>query len=165
MEEHDGPTRRRLNKSKTPMMRPVTFNDDEIEGMTRAIMKAHETEAIRTNCLPGVRQNGEGTISSILSTVFLPIFDTPTSERYMDLTEQLTVLTSKTVKDHPFVDGNKRTALKTMLAMILMYGGSMNVTDSSSIEKNILAGWIINLASGRSIHDSTMELRTMIDWG
>lgn len=165
MEEHDESTRKRLNRSNTPMMKPATFNDDEIEGMTKAIMKAHDTEAIRTKCLPGVRQNGEGTISSILSTVFLPIFDTPTSERYRDLTEQLTVLASKIVKDHPFVDGNKRTALKTILAMILMCGGSMNVIDSSSIENNILAGWIINLASGRSIHDSTMELRTMIDWG
>ena len=70
-----------------------------------------------------------------------------------DLALQAAVLAHGIAETQPFVDGNKRTALVTMLTFLEVNGQRVRATDPE------LADWIISLGRGRTPESLAASIR------
>lgn len=83
------------------------LGEDEFDDFVTAILELH-AQAIKGKPALNVDvPEAQGIVSSILSSVMCPYFG---SMKYDCLVRQVAVLTIFVAKDHPFADGNKRTA-------------------------------------------------------
>jgi death on curing protein len=91
-----------------------------------------------------------GRLESALATPQQTMFG---RELYLDLVSKAAILMYLLVKNHPFVDGNKRTGVLSMLRFLLLNGHTLNATNdelyqvtiaiaSSAMDKDELSAWI-----------------------
>ncbi len=92
----------------------------------------------------------EGLLESALASPRQTMFD---EELYPDLAAKAAILLIGLVKNHPFIDGNKRTAFLTMLRFLEMNGYTLAASDgelfdliqttaSAQFEKTQIADWL-----------------------
>ena len=70
-----------------------------------------------------------------------------------DLASQAAVLAQGVALDHPFIDGNKRTAFLVLLAFLDLNGWQLQAPDA------VIAAWIIRLVEGAPVNDFAAWLR------
>ena len=70
-----------------------------------------------------------------------------------DPATQAAVLAHGVALDHPFVDGNKRTAFLALLAVLERNGWRLPASDAQ------IAGWIVRLVAGASANDFAAWIR------
>ena len=75
---------------------------------------------------------------------------------FADLALQATVLAHGIAETQPFVDGNKRTALVSMLTFLEINGYPVNASDRE------LADWILAFSRGASPHDVAEIVRSRV---
>jgi death-on-curing protein len=73
-----------------------------------------------------------------------------------DVALQAAVLAHRIAETQPFVDGNKRTALVSMLTFLELNGYTLSATDQE------LAAWIISFSSGTTPEQIAEQLRSRI---
>jgi len=78
----------------------------------------------------------------LLSAINRPFQTFDGKELYPEPFEKAAALGESLIINHPFVDGNKRTALLAMLALLKEYGIDLSVTD------NDLYSFIIKMSTG-----------------
>lgn len=103
---------------------PIEFSrESELCDMVASIIELHER--IR----PGLYVD-EARVEPCVSSTFFSSFG---SMPFRTLTEQVANLAHKLAKDHPFLDGNKRTAVMAPLSVLETYGYMTLDVDSDAI--------------------------------
>jgi death-on-curing protein len=91
-----------------------------------------------------------GRLESALATPQQTMFG---EELYPDLTSKAAILFYLLVKNHPFLDGNKRTGFLSLLRFLVVNGFALDATDdelfhftldvaTSAIDKDAIGAWI-----------------------
>ena len=91
-----------------------------------------------------------GLLESALATPRQTMFD---EELYPDVVSKAAILVYLLIKNHPFVDGNKRTGLLCLLRFLAVNGFAVDVTDddlyqftldvaTSALSKDAIGAWI-----------------------
>ncbi|MFY4662218.1 Fic family protein [Scardovia wiggsiae] len=80
-------------------------------------------------------------LKTVLDNVFHPLFGPPLENRFKDAFAQLAHCMVIIAKDHIFLDGNKRTAVKCM-SIWYNYGVKLDIDDPPDPEKNLIYKWI-----------------------
>lgn len=119
----------------------------EIEFMVDDVLSFHEDMASLFAMEKGVRDFG-----LLESAVSAPFQSFGGVELYPTVTEKAARLCYGLAKNHPFFDGNKRTALHTMLVYLAVHGLALPVDDEE------LEGMIIDVACGK------MDLQGLSRW-
>ena len=129
-------------------IRPVVIDDEiQIDALVEDIARFHN-DAIKIKGYAGSaaerdkRQLQEKQyLKTVLDNVFHPLFGTPLENRFKDAFAQLAHCMVIIAKDHIFLDGNKRTAVKC-LSIWYNYGVKLDIDDPPDPEKNLIYKWI-----------------------
>lgn len=132
-----------------PTIRPLVLDTDEVDTLASMAVVINSRELARTGGVQARGQSDYGRIASIMSTVYATYFGVSPTERYRDFTIQASTMMDMMVSDHPFVDGNKRTALIMTIAIIRVIGFDVNADDTPETDNNILYQLVTGLASSR----------------
>ena len=132
-----------------PTIRPLVLDTDEVDTFASMAVSINSRELARTGGVQARGQSDYGRIASIMSTVYATYFGVSPTERYSDFTVQVVTMMDMMVSDHPFVDGNKRTALIMTIAIIRVIGFDVNADDTSETDNNVLYQLVTGLASSR----------------
>lgn len=143
------------------MRRPISLDDRE-DSFADSIIETHDdVVAIRGF---NAKQNSEEVHELVLSAVthsFCTFFGVSPKDRYDDLFDQLAKFATLLSQDHIFADGNKRTTVKTVMAILAMSGIEMDIEDTPEPESNELYGWIQSVVSHEKSTDELADfLRT-----
>ena len=111
------------------------------------VVKLHEKLIVATGGSHGVRDIGllESAVQGCNQT-----FDD--TELYPTIIEKAARMAYTLCKNHPFVDGNKRTAVTSMLVMLRLNGINLSYTQQELI------------ALGLGIADSNIEYKEILVW-
>ena len=115
----------------------------------RQILLLHEQLLSQTGGLPGLRE--EGLLDSALSA---PFQSSEEVEAYPSLPQKAARLCYGLVKNHPFLDGNKRIGAHAMLIFLAVNG-------SEPVYTQELSGIILAVAAGEKTYEDL--LRWLID--
>lgn len=132
-----------------PTIRPLVLDPGEVDMLAALAVAINSRELERTGGVQARGQSDYGRIASIMSTVYATYFDVSPAERYRDFTVQVVTMMDMMVSDHPFVDGNKRTALIMTITIIRVIGFDVNTDDTPEADDNILYQLVTGLASSR----------------
>lgn len=111
----------------------------------RAVEQIH-AEIIRlTGGLPGVRDRG-----LLHSAVMNPMATFGGRDLYPDLLAKVAALLFGLVKNHPFVDGNKRTALVASAVVLKLNGLRLTASNPEVVE------FMEAVAAGRLVYDDVL---------
>ena len=106
---------------------------------TRQILLLHEQLCAQTGGSQGLRD--EGLLQSALSAPFQSFSGT---DAYPSLQQKAARLAFGLVKNHPFIDGNKRIGAHVMLVFLAINGIELDYTQEELIDI------ILQIASGRA---------------
>lgn len=110
------------------------------------VIRLHSQLIEATGGLAGVKD--KGLISSSLAAVFSTYFGV---EKYPTLEEKAARLCYSLVKNHAFLDGNKRIGVFAMLVFLEINGIVLEVTDDELV-------WLgLGLADGQLEYDQVLE--------
>lgn len=132
-----------------PTIRPLVLDPGEVDMLAALAVAINSRELERTGGVQARGQSDYGRIASIMSTVYATYFDVSPAERYRDFTVQVVTMMDMMVSDHPFVDGNKRTALIMTITIIRVIGFDVNADDTPEADDNILYQLVTGIASSR----------------
>lgn len=104
---------------------------------TQQVIQMHDDLVAATGGTGGVRD--QGLLNSALSAPFQTFGGIPL---YLSLQEQAARLCYGIAKNHPFIDGNKRTAIHTMLVFLVLNEVRLSYDDDELFEA------IVGLADG-----------------
>lgn len=110
------------------------------------ILVLHEQLLAQTGGLPGVRD--EGLLESALEAPFQGFGET---DAYPSLQQKAARLCYGLVKNHPFVDGNKRIGAHAMLVFLALNGIELNYSQKE------LSEIVLALASGERDYDALLR--------
>ena len=110
------------------------------------ILVLHEQLLAQTGGLPGVRD--EGLLESALEAPFQGFGET---DAYPSLQQKAARLCYGLVKNHPFVDGNKRIGTHAMLVFLALNGIELSYSQQE------LSGIVLALASGERGYDELLR--------
>lgn len=128
---------------------PIELPDEEYaEALTLTIIQAHDRELLRTGGFAMSRANDGGRVESLVFGTFLPVFGSRPQDRYADIFEQVSHFAYHLAKNHPFSDGNKRTAVLISLSLLRIRNIDVDIDDSPIPERNLLYQWITALVTG-----------------
>mgnify|MGYP002769989338 FL=1 len=96
-------------------------------------------------------------LQSVLAATFCTYFGQSPAERFADLFDQATYLAQHLAKDHLFQDGNKRTALVTVLAILRSAGVCVELDDTDAPATNHYYVWIQDIVSGARSNEALSE--------
>lgn len=113
---------------------------EDIVLLLEDIEKIHTELAEESNMLIGTRD-----IKLLESAVYAPFQTFLGEELYPTIYDKAAQLCFGLVKNHPFVDGNKRTALQIMLVYLMINGIDL-VYDDDELES-----FIISVAEGKTV--------------
>ena len=116
----------------------------------RQVLLLHEQLLSQTGGLPGLRE--EGLLDSALSAPFQSFEEV---EAYPSLPQKAARLCYGLVKNHPFVDGNKRIGAHAMSVFLAVNGSELVYTQEE------LSGIILAVAAGEKTYEDL--LRWLID--
>ena len=116
----------------------------------RQVLLLHDQLLSQTGGLPGLRR--EGLLESALNAPFQSFGDT---DAYPSLPQKAARLCYGLVKNHPFVDGNKRIGAHAMLVFLTINGTELVYTQEE------LSSVILAVASGEKGYEDL--LRWLID--
>lgn len=116
----------------------------------RQVLLLHRQLLSQTGGLPGLRD--EGLLESALSAPFQGFGGVNV---YPSLPQKAARLCYGLVKNHPFVDGNKRIGAHVMLVFLAINGSELTYTQEE------LSGIILALAAGEKTYEDL--LRWLID--
>lgn len=102
------------------------------------VLKLHEMLIAQSGGSPEIRD--EGLLDSALNTPFQSFGDT---ELYPSLLEKAARLGYGLIKNHPFVDGNKRIGTHAMLVFLAINNAELSYSDDE------LIGLILGIAAGK----------------
>ena len=107
---------------------PVLFHDEvDSESFVDSVLEAREQAVSGKEHYDVDKPETRGMISAIVCGIFFTRF----GERlYNDLREQAAALSARIATEHPFSDGNKRTALLIVDAVITRWGRGAGLSDS-----------------------------------
>lgn len=98
--------------------------------------------------------NGVRDIHLLEAAIHRPFTGIANTEFYPNAYEKAAALIESIVKNHPFVDGNKRTGYVLMRLFLLSNGVDINANQDEKYE------FVINIASGIStLHDITLWIQ------
>lgn len=132
-----------------PTIRPLVLDPGEVDTLASFAVTINSRELARTGGVQARGQFDYGRIASIMSTVYATYFGVSPAERYSDFTVQVVTMMDMMVSGHPFVDGNKRTALIMTITIIRVIGFDVNADDSPEADSNVLYQLVTGLASSR----------------
>lgn len=112
----------------------------------RQILLMHDQLLEQTGGLPGLRD--EGLLESALSAPFQGFGDT---EAYPSLPQKAARLCYGLVKNHPFVDGNKRIGAHAMLVFLAVNGVELMYTQEE------LSAIMLVVASGEQGYEGLLH--------
>ncbi len=110
------------------------------------ILVLHEQLLAQTGGLPGVRD--EGLLESALEAPFQGFGET---DAYPSLQQKAARLCYGLVKNHPFVDGNKRIGAHAMLVFLALNGIELSYSQQE------LSEIVLALASGERDYDELLR--------
>lgn len=110
------------------------------------ILALHEQLLAQTGGLPGVRD--EGLLESALEAPFQGFDET---DAYPSLQQKAARLCYGLVKNHPFVDGNKRIGAHAMLVFLVLNGIELSYSQKE------LSEIVLALASGERGYDELLR--------
>ena len=110
------------------------------------ILVLHEQLLAQTGGLPGVRD--EGLLESALEAPFQGFGET---DAYPSLQQKAARLCYGLVKNHPFVDGNKRIGAHAMLVFLALNGIELSYSQKE------LSEIVLALASGERDYDELLR--------
>ncbi|NLJ95161.1 MAG: type II toxin-antitoxin system death-on-curing family toxin [Clostridiaceae bacterium] len=93
------------------------------------VLKIHEMSIKKFGGSPGIRD--EKLLESAISSPY-QTFDGKLL--YPDLIDRISRLGFNIIKNHPFIDGNKRTGINLIITSLLLEGITINVTNRELIE-------------------------------
>lgn len=107
---------------------PVVFCDEvESDGFVDSVLEVRERAVSHGEHYDADKPETRGMVSAIVYGVFVPRFgELP----YSDLREQAAALSARIATEHPFSDGNKRTALLIVDAVIARWGHGARLSGS-----------------------------------
>ena len=111
------------------------------------ILLLHEQLIAETGCSPCLRD--EGMLDSALNSPFQTFAE---QDVYPSLQQKAARLCFGLVKNHPFVDGNKRIGAHVMLVFLALNGIELQYTQTE------LSDVILQLAAG------TLQSTDLLDW-
>ena len=120
------------------------------------VIDIHEIMILRYGGSPGLRD--AGLLESALASPRQTMFD---QELYPDIAAKAAILLLGLLKNHPFVDGNKRTALVTTLRFLETNDCTLNATEdelfdfilniiTAKVNKDEATTWIRSRSVSRS---------------
>lgn len=112
----------------------------------RQVVQLHDQLIEATGGTPGLRD--EGLLESALSAPFLGYAGT---DAYPSLQQKAARLCYGLVKNHPFVDGNKRIGTHVMLVFLALNGVELCYTQSE------LADVILSLAASQITYEDLLD--------
>lgn len=132
---------------------PLVFDDEElIHGLVVLILKMHDRLAKHLKMFNPAASNEDGEVVGrlefVVSAAYCTHFGVSPVERFVDAFEQAASFCEHLAKDHIFYDGNKRTALVMLIAMVGLCGYDIMLSDASNPEDNTAYQWIQKLVSG-----------------
>ena len=96
------------------------------------VLKLHEMLIAQSGGSPEIRD--DGLLESALNVPFQSFGDT---DLYPSLLEKSARLGYGLIKNHPFVDGNKRIGMHIMLTFLLVNGIRLNCTNEDVVEAGL----------------------------
>lgn len=111
----------------------------------RQILMLHQHLADETGGSPGLRD--EGLLDSALNAPFQVFGDT---SAYPSLQQKAARLCYGLVKNHPFIDGNKRIGVHAMLVFLTVNGLELSYTQKE------LSDIILQVAAGEKEYDALL---------
>ncbi|RBP99769.1 type II toxin-antitoxin system death-on-curing family toxin [Bifidobacterium xylocopae] len=156
MLEHDRP----LDWRKTAP--PLEFDDQpDFLAFVQTVLDAHMAEMTRHGGY-AIEKGDEGPrVQSVVAAIFLASFGQAPADRFIDIFEQAAAFAYYLVRDHPFGDGNKRTAIRMALAMVALRGVALDIADPPNPWENELYQWVEGLISGTVSKEAlAADLRT-----
>ncbi|BDR55103.1 death-on-curing protein [Bombiscardovia apis] len=128
---------------------PIEFADEpDFLAFVQTVLDAHMEEMTKHGGY-AIEKGDEGPrVQSVAASTFLASFGQKPVDRFADIFDQAAAFAYYLVRDHPFGDGNKRTAVRISLAMIALRGIRLNIADSPNPWENDLYQWVEALASG-----------------
>lgn len=132
-----------------PTIRPMVLDPGEVDALASLAVSINSRELARTGGVQARGQSDYGRIASIMSTVYATYFGVSPAERYSDFTVQVVTMMDMMVSGHPFVDGNKRTALIMTITIIRVIGFDVNAEDTPEADSNVLYQLVTGMASSR----------------
>lgn len=104
---------------------------------TREIIVAHNFQVIQATggeFFPPENLINPDSLEWVLDVIQYPLFD---HLRYPSFSERMAILAWTIIDDHVFFDGNKRTAMYSMITFAKMNGVEVEVTNEEIIEKAV----------------------------
>jgi death-on-curing protein len=89
-----------------------------------------------------------GKVLASIDSVFCTHYGQPPTMQIDDIFDQMASFAMRLAKDHVFLDGNKRTTVLIVSALLHRGGLTLDIEDSADPEKNELYRWIQNVVSG-----------------
>lgn len=124
-----------MNETQIPRLKPLKANDPrDLKIMTDMIMRCHGLGLEHSNGLKNVRNSTLGVVESIAYVVFVT-----RAESYTSLEDQATDLAVRLATDHPFPDGNKRTAVLASLTLLDAYGRPVACSNKAVVSAALAA--------------------------
>ena len=90
------------------------------EAMAQTVIDARAQEMATTGGFGLERDADKDGVARIVATTFCGYFGMEVSDRFEDLFEQCAYLAEHIARDHVFLDGNKRTAVRMSLSILAM---------------------------------------------
>lgn len=133
---------------------PLILDDETIEGLAESVYEIHHATVRKagfdlTDTVSDQRREAVlGTIVSVLTPVFTPVFGQSPENRYADVFDQISDFAEHLAKRHIFADGNKRTTMQMALGLLAVRGVIIDVPDASSPADNMMYRWIQDVVTG-----------------
>ena len=141
---------------------PLPIEDEmSVEAMAQTIVDARGQEMATTGGFGLERDADRDGVARIVATTFCGYFGMEVSDRFEDLFEQCAYLAEHIARDHVFLDGNKRTAVRMSLSILAMRGIVLDVDDSPDPSGNEVYQWVQALVE-RKIDSS--DLAFLFRW-
>lgn len=119
----------------TPRLKPLMANTPEdLKTMTDMVMRCHGLGLENSDGLKNIHGSSLGMVEAIIYVVFVT-----RATSYPSLEDQAADLAVRIATDHPFPDGNKRTAVLAALTLLDAYGRPIACSNNAVVSAALAA--------------------------
>lgn len=124
-----------MNAIMTPTLKPLMANTPEdLKTMTDMVMRCHGLGLENSDGLKNIHGSSLGMVEAITYVVFVT-----RATSYPSLEDQAADLAVRIATDHPFPDGNKRTAVLAALTLLDAYGRPIACSNNAVVSAALAA--------------------------
>ena len=124
-----------MNAIMTPRLKPLMANTPEdLKTMTDMVMRCHGLGLENSDGLKNIHGSSLGMVEAITYVVFVA-----RATSYPSLEDQAADLAVRIATDHPFPDGNKRTAVLAALTLLDAYGRPIACSNNAVVSAALAA--------------------------